>query len=969
MKILFYSSMLDNAMLLDMLSNTGTTTETEGTCLRRVTSASVIDSIPLLEGKDMPVYNKYWDALRGKERSEKLRIAQDGTQSMMVHFLDDYLKNNGIKASDIEFLLKKSGKSYEDGEALVFGSKIVNSGVSTEGYSDDTLTITCKNGYIYRMDEVLLPPSNMAAELRRRDDTKVFSHLLDRFCIPVYDAPLTAEYQTLNKSNDSIFRLRYFVKDRFTSHNLLGEKYNPLADELLAYDPGWNEFANNLSKERDMAAMFVPKDEVLYDYFASGAGNFLVEQFASSVEIKDIPTLLQALDSVPEVNIVPLLNNLMKNSFAGTVPSKFDKITDDANDEMGITEKDVDECVIANNGIIYLMNNVFGPAKYEAVSAPTIVQANMLLMRNVIKQLRYDFYLLAMDAEYSFIVPDDKTFVYYDPVTAVTEEPKAYAFHYNNERPKGSGANELWADIYELVPGSYNISDTLTPMGAVNVSGTDFGGNAFMKDRMTDLIEYLIIVHDEGDGIIRADGTLNPKKYYQTKGYGTIKVDTSDPNLIRFYGGEQIENGSVITVGEKNGEKTIYRQKNGNTFCTVPAEEGNILQLQSGIPTPPTKSVFNNMSAQAMDENGMYYEFYKLCMPNDFSATVNSMFSTVKPDKAKKDSIKLYSIFYSSDDGTLRNAVPFFNTYHYTVYVPSNDAIKEQIALGLPTWEQINGLLNDSLPQKAASQMRLLNNFLRYHFQDNSVYADVVPFSITAPEGGYYSEANFATPVIDTKTGRFYETVVSSADGTLTVKDNMGKVAKVIKEGEEGRTWNVMCRDIEYKVNNAAQKIPNAIETSSFAVIQPIDRALLNDGLFGYDGRFRRFAATGEPVEIFNIAVDGSDVPYLVADMGVQTVKGNDVEKKMRVAFLMQPIDAGDPEYNEAHTREKMVLNADNECILITEEGFMVQKKLDIDKKPYYEYVTDEDGSMLKVDNNGEIIERIQGNAGSEAEN
>ena len=375
------------------------------------------------------------------------------------------------------------------------------------------------------MDEVLLPPSNMAAELRRRDDTKVFSHLLDRFCIPVYDAPLTAEYQTLNKSNDSIFRLRYFVKDRFTSHNLLGEKYNPLADELLAYDPGWNEFANNLSKERDMAAMFVPKDEVLYDYFASGAGNFLVEQFASSVEIKDIPTLLQALDSVPEVNIVPLLNNLMKNSFAGTVPSKFDKITDDANDEMGITEKDVDECVIANNGIIYLMNNVFGPAKYEAVSAPTIVQANMLLMRNVIKQLRYDFYLLAMDAEYSFIVPDDKTFVYYDPVTAVTEEPKAYAFHYNNERPKGSGANELWADIYELVPGSYNISDTLTPMGAVNVSGTDFGGNAFMKDRMTDLIEYLIIVHDEGDGIIRADGTLNPKKYYQTKGYGTIKVD------------------------------------------------------------------------------------------------------------------------------------------------------------------------------------------------------------------------------------------------------------------------------------------------------------------------------------------------------------------------------------------------------------------------------------------------------------
>ena len=54
MKILLYSAMLDNAMLLDMLSSTGSNTSEEGTCLRRLTSASVIDSIPLLKGEDMP---------------------------------------------------------------------------------------------------------------------------------------------------------------------------------------------------------------------------------------------------------------------------------------------------------------------------------------------------------------------------------------------------------------------------------------------------------------------------------------------------------------------------------------------------------------------------------------------------------------------------------------------------------------------------------------------------------------------------------------------------------------------------------------------------------------------------------------------------------------------------------------------------------------------------------------------------
>ena len=958
MKYLFYSSMLDDALLLDMLSSSGPTEADEGQALRSESSFAVIDSIPLVKGEDMPAFNKYWDAMRGPVRDAQLRIATDGSQTMMVHFLSDYLKAQTIKASDIEFLFKKNGvqtKTFTNNEAMIFDKKLVASDISTDGFSDDTMTITCKNGYIYRLDDVLLPPSNMADELRKREDTKVFSRLLDRFCIPVYNPALTASYQAYHRVNDSIFSLRYFTTaDKAGVNSLLTSKNaNPTGDELLVFDPGENTYANAKGVRKDMAAMLVPKDEAFYEYFTTGTGAFLVEQFAGSVEITDITSLIQALDSIPENNVASLLNNLMQASFIDCVPSKFDKVKDDANDEMGLEENHVDECVIANNGVIYILNNVFGPADYRAVLGPTKVFDNMLMVRYTIDQLRYDYYLKAMDAEYSLIVPDDKYFVYHDPLSLTSNEPTVYAFHVDKNRPKGNGnTEEMWAEKYKFNPDTYEITDTLTPMNAVSnytKKGDKFSGSSFMKNRMTDLMEYLIIVHDDGDGIIRADGTLNPKKYYQTKGYGTMKVDTSDPNAIKFYGGEQIENGTAVTIG------TQHEQENGWAYCTVPYGELSPSRKASGIPTPPTRTVYKNMLANAAEESDPYHEFANLCMPDSLEAVMLTMFPKAKETAIKKDSMRLYSIFFNSPDGTLVNVVPFFNTFHYTVYVPSNESVKEMLVNGLPNWEMIAEEASVN-PAKAAAMMRLLNNFLRHHFQDNSVYVDNVPFSMPSPDGGKYDKANFATSVINTKTGRFYETLVQNSDdnSTITVTDQMGRKATVLKIGEEGKTWNVMSRDIEFTNRQAT-----TIATSSFAVIQPIDIALLNEGLIGYDGRFCRYSVDGELVDEMEVA--GSDKPYLVADAGeyeMTALDGN--TKMMRLAYLMSPIDESNEAWS-ATTREVLVKNAEGEKVLVNNEGMLVQlvKK---DGKDVAEYVTENvDGNnyMIKVNNNGVEVDRI----------
>ena len=983
-KVLLYNAMLDNALLLDMMSSTGSGSDKEGTCLRRSTSFAVIDTIPLVDGsfvenhKGWPTYNKYWNVLRGANRSKKMRLAMDGTVPMMVHFFEEYLKNNSISASDIEFLFKKNGvstKSFQMGDALVFNRKMVTSDIDAGEFSEDTMTITCKNGYVYRLDDVLLPPTNMAGELRLRKDTRIFSHLLDRFCIPVFDAGLTSDFKKRYGENDSIFRLRYFAKDGFSSYELLKTtNSNPLPDELLNYDPGWNTYNNSRAKEEDMAAMFVPKDEVLYDYFASskGGGRFLIDRFAPNVKVAEsyspesVDLLLSALDSVPQVNVVSFLNNLMKSTFIGTVPSKFEKVTNDANDEMNLEEKHVDECIIANNGVIYILNTVFAPAAYSAVSAPTLVNENMLIMRNIIKQLRYDYYLLAMDAEYSFLVPDDNSFVYYDPVTfgSAVLTPTMYKFHYDKNRPEGNGATELWAEKFYVNSKTLEIDSVLKYVGPYGISGSNFDGGAdaaFMKNRMTDIMEYLIIVHDEGEA-------FSPnKQYYSTKGYGTVKVDASDASNIKIYGGEQIETGTEMLVAAS------HTMENGITYNTVAKEQDiDSVRFYSSIPTPPTKSVYTNMQKYGATDTDIYYEFFQLCSPNDFSNLLEKMFKETAEDyeTSKADSLRLYSIFLSESDGTAINTVPFFNTYHYTVYVPSNASIKDMYARGLPTWEQVKECA-EKYPLKAASAMRQINSFIRHHFQDNSVYHDKSEFTIPSPEGAPYKEATFATSVINNETGRFYETLVKSAanNATIIVKDQLtdkndeNAWAKVVNTpGQENITWNVMCRDIIYEVNSS--KEPTGIATSSFAVIQPLDRALLNKGMFGYDGRFRRFAQTGDPVDIITVsggaagnAGNGAEC-YLVAKSGKKDIQLNDtLSVEAETAYLMKPITSTDSEWNETMTREALI-TIDDAPVLITTDGYLLEVIEDTEMETTvirFKTVKGTDGKDYKimVDNNG----------------
>lgn len=939
LKILLKGSMLDDAMLLDMLSASNADVLSEGTCMRRVSSLASVDTIPLVLKKDMPKFNKYWDALyaQGNLDDDSLRIAMDGSNPMLVYFLPDFLKKNAIKEDDISFLFYKNGeqaKTYETGDAFIFDKKILPSDVETGDFSDDEMTITCKNGYVYRLDDVLIPPLNMAAEIRAREDLSVFSRLLDRYCLPVYDKTLSDEFTSVTGKTDSVFRLRYYTQDGGGGLDIrdkvLKDTLNmPLAKtDVLLFDPGNNAYAAlGKSAQADMGAILVPNNDAMLEFFTNGQGALILNFHAPEVTVTDLESLNEALDLVPDNNVATFLNHHMQTSFVQKVHSRFDKIVDEVNDQVQGVAEAVIESIVANNGVIYVTNKAFSPADYDAVSTPTVIKGNtkgnMNIMRQVIEQLGYKSFLLAKNAEYTLFMPDDKAFLYYDPVKTVqarefNNKATLYELHYDTERSSKKDTYYLYAKEYKYnlgEDGGYVLtSDKVDYSTNIDIGkvAKDFGDaslptfsnknfNNIMYNRMSDLIENLIVLGDVTSG----------NKYYLTKGGNAVKVDATDLSNIKIQGGEQIEIGKYVAVKE-----AFFNYINGHSLVTIPEEEGEAWDTkQTGIPTPATKTLYRQIKEMAKTSDAPFYQFLKLAWPDEYYTTASSsvtkhrvedVLKLVFPDIASNttaltDSTRVYSLFHNNRPKVYMG-VAAFGGYNYTVYIPSNDAVVDVINRGLPTWDDIYSCAageNGGTLAQARAAMKLLNGFFRYHIQDNSIFVDNIPYKGTY-ETAYINDNGV------------YETLdVDMQGGALYVTDKSGNKVKVLADdlSAENKTWNVLCRDVEY--NGISGELV-AIVASSSSVAHHIDNVLAFDGFYGYDGLVQRFAPDGEKV----VKVGDNIVAQKKGK-----VQGADGQEKILAGYLME--EKAEAEQTKL-SHEKYVLDGNGEKILITEDGYKV---------------------------------------------
>ena len=195
-----------------------------------------------------------------------------------------------------------------------------------------------------------------------------------------------------------------------------------------------------------------------------------------------------------------------------------------------------------------------------------------------------------------------------------------------------------------------------------------------------------IIVHSDAESAT-GFGSLN--QYYVTKGGSAVKIsNTTDGRLTSdfdqtstgFYvqGGFQVDNDSLINVlrtYDRRQETTGYG--NGMTYV-----------IDRPIQTT-MKSVYSVLADGA--EASPFYQFFNLCQIDADILDRAGLADSVDNDEVESE-LEKYTIFTSSQNGLTDN-VRFFNTFRYTVYVPTNEAIQEAFNQGLPTWDDITEVI------------------------------------------------------------------------------------------------------------------------------------------------------------------------------------------------------------------------------------------------------------------------------------
>ena len=630
--------------------------------------------------------------------------------------------------------------------------------------------IRCLNGFINRMSEVMTPLPNMADIIAKKPNTSIFAHLLERYSVLDYCGDeVTRAYNANRGTNvDSVFQLRYFAKrsqggQEFTStHNQKSQDSGE-----LPFDPGWNSYFI-LSSEGNETAL--QQDMAVMLVPSDEALTEYWEHGAGAA----LRMSFGSWDNVPYSTLTEFMKANMLSSFISSVPSKFQFILNDAADPLGITTEHVDSVWLACNGAVYLTNHVFTPTSFVSVMYPTVVDQNMKIMLWAINQLNYGAYLNSLNSRYSFFLPsNDALLEYVDPVSYGKPALQVLRFHYDPSRKN----NEVYASIHNIDPETGLPGDSIGVY--TNTGGKSLDGNPILN-RLYNILDDHVVIGDVEDG----------HEYYRTKGGSTLRVRNASQGAqgMMVEGSRQV-NGETPSVPIS----FVYDQTNGGNGKTYILDQGPVLGTR--------QTVFNQLS-----QHPEFSRFRELLEGSDLLETIHD------------------GRFACSD-----TCISVFNNFHYTVYVPTNESIDALIAAKkLPTWDDVAVLDTMDLAQKALAEKytQQINEFLRYHIQDNALYIggdNTTGSENNSAESGITME--FETAFIDKVNKTFNKLMVTTdkSGSSITIKDKAGNTRKVMTE--KAGLFNLMAR--EYTYNTSAKSSATIIHNSSSAVIHLIDGPLL----------------------------------------------------------------------------------------------------------------------------------------------
>ena len=594
-----------------------------------------------------------------------------------------------------------------------------------------------------------------------------------------------------------------------------------------------------------MGAILAPTDKAMEEYFCNGGGGaYFIELYGDPVlKYQNTPENLPAnLDAMfkndPNGILTSFVNNLMQGSFVTTTPSKFGTITNQGSgdfmgllvSDLNITEDGKYDVAIANNGVIYKIASMIAPDMYQSVLGPAVTYPELSIMGEFASDKTSGatsskfgadlyYYLMAMKANYLFFIPTNESMTkcYIDPVSLGSTQPRALEFYTHSEKIPGT---ERYQDYYGVrlhqVTFDKDGKATINPTHYNEIANIESKNPSEYASQVYDLLNYNTVVLDAGK-----DPSEN--EYFLTKHGCAIRIKDfaeSGGNFTgKIYGGAQIDNGIEPAVIEKG-----WKEKNGWAFQV------------DGLIQPSLTSVYGLLNKNS----DRFTQFLDLCgiFENQDLLTFAGIEATAEIGTPPQER---YFVFSNKKGKALDNNINFFNGYNYTFFAPDDDAMKKAYALGLPTEEQLMEIFDkynghddeyseEEMIEAKAQVLNMLNAlraFVRYHFQNNSVFADK-----NVKKATYQSlySSDLGIPVNIT---------TQAKNGVLTINDASGNTITVDAKNASLLS-NKMTRDYEYNnVKNSA----TSIAVSSSAVVHEVSVPLCYTTTGRYDDKWSTNAA------------------------------------------------------------------------------------------------------------------------------
>ena len=412
----------------------------------------------------------------------------------------------------------------------------------------------------------------------------------------------------------------------------------------------------------------------------------------------------------------------------------------------------------------------------------------------------------------SLLVPDDEALSHWiDVITFESRKPRMLNLTY-----MGTGNFPFNKLLYRYDPATGTLN-SLYPR-TENISNDE------LTSRLGILLRSHLIIHRPEDGTL---GLLSGNEYFQAIDGSIVRVVVEDGQLKAVQGTFQLWNQAqgFTTMNTEVGGFEGIRLDRCNIKDQRAQDGGWIYRIDSPMDATPL-SAYAVLSADETEANP-FRRFLELCMPDD--EVLNQIVPSNYSSQTRENLVKSMKPFVAMGGNDLN--LSYVKGMPFTLYVPTNEAIEQEIAAGrLSTWEDVaadleacqgteNGMSGeDSL--RISQKVETVLNFIRAHVQFGVEIADQLPF-----------ERTHNTVLVLPKTLRTpLLTVKSTGKGQLSVTDELGHTRNVLDAHK-----NIFVRDM-HCVKNYKDASPTGMMTMNGITLNEYATGVIHqiDGVLSY---------------------------------------------------------------------------------------------------------------------------------------